>query len=81
MPAGSGYKLAIYYRPDTGVGLDDDATLSAGQHHGQRLWSITPTVPDPGGPASWTAGSSPTVSWSVASPIPTQGEFCVWLID
>jgi trimeric autotransporter adhesin len=81
VPAGSGYKLAIYYRPDTSVWTWTTRYQSPANITVAGCGAITPTVPDLSGPVSWTVGSSPTVTWTVASPIPTQGEFCVWLID
>ncbi len=81
VPTGSGYKVAIYYRPTTGSGSWTTSYTSPASITVNGCGAITMTAPTPGSDPAWTVGTSPTVSWTVASPAPTQGEFCVWLID
>ena len=82
MPAGSGYRAVVAWRPTIGTGDWTEPTTSPG--------SFTVTAPDPVGPpditvtaptgtATYAMGSMLTVSWTTTRGI-SAGEFGVWVV-
>jgi hypothetical protein len=75
---GSGYRLYLYYRNNTGVWEWQNSTWSNNDITISGAPVITLTSPTE--PVSWKSGSSQRVTWEIDS-IQPQGEFRIWLVD
>ena len=78
MPAGSGYKASVSWRPTVGSGSWEASALSA-------AFTVTAAPPQitisaPTAASSWKTGSVQMVSWTI-NPAVATGEFRVWLVS
>lgn len=74
VPAASGYRAAVYWRPVVGSGSWIVTAKSA-------AFTVTPiNITSPGTSAVWPVNTTQTVGWTV-DPAVSTGEFRVWLIS
>ena len=78
VPSGTGYQIAVTYRPTVGSGAWSVYSYSGAFDVGAVFNSISVTAPTGGG--SYAAGSALPVSWTPNVP-PVGGEFALWVVS